>query len=243
VRKERDASLDNERDTGRLEAFSDGVIAVAITLLILNIHVPSVYDAKTPLLQALLKDNGGISYLGYVISFTIIGLFWANHHYMFKYIRQTDHFLLLLNTLALMCLVFIPFTTALLVAHFDDGYATAAAMVYSASLLLTSILYNAIWWYASTHPHLLASELTSQVVQQMTRRYFVSIPLYIVTLLVSALNVKVSLALYIVIALIYALPANRFPFGKQRSSTSIENDTRIAERKDTSNENDDHNSL
>ncbi len=240
--KERDASLDNERDTGRLEAFSDGVIAVAITLLILNIRVP-LFSGKISLLQALFNDNGGIAYLGYVISFTIIGLFWANHHYMFKYIRQTDHFLLLLNTLALMCLVFIPFTTALLAAHFNDGYATSAAMIYSASLLLTSIMYNIVWWYASTHPHLLDSGLTSQVVQQMTRRYFVSIPLYIVTLLVSALNVRVSLALYIAIALLYALPANRFPFGKQRSSTSVENGKRTAERKDTSNENNDHNSL
>ncbi len=226
--KERDASLDNERDTGRLEAFSDGVIAVAITLLILDIRVPP-FDAKIPLLQALL--NGGITYLGYVTSFTIIGLFWANHHYMFKYIRQTDHFLLLLNTLALMCLVFIPFTTALLVAHFDDGYATTAAMVYSSSLLLTSILYNIVWWYASTHPHLLDSGLTSQVIQQMTRRYFVSIPLYFVTLLVSALNVEVSLVLYIAIALLYALPANRFPFGKPMIVASAGNDERTAEGK------------
>lgn len=228
VDKERDASLDNERDTGRLEAFSDGVIAVAITLLILDIRVPP-FDAKIPLLPALL--NGGITFLGYVTSFTIIGLFWANHHYMFKYIRRTDHFLLLLNTLALMCLVFIPFTTALLVAHFDDGYATSAAMVYSTSLLLTSILYNIVWWYASTHPHLLDSGLTSQVVQQMTRRYFVSIPLYLVTLLVSALNVEVSLVLYIAIALLYSLPANRFPFGKPTSVVSAGNGKRTAEGK------------
>jgi len=227
VHKEQDGSLDNERDTGRLEAFSDGVIAVAITLLILDIHVPP-FDAKTSLLQALL--NHGVTYLGYVISFTIIGLFWANHHYMFKYIRQTDHFLLLLNTMALMCLVFIPFTTALLGAHFDDGYATAAAMIYSASLLLTSILYNAVWWYASTHKHLLANDLSSQVIEQMTRRYFISIPLYLVTLLVSALSVRASFALYIAIALIYAFPANRFPSGKLRSSLSTENDKQEKER-------------
>jgi len=221
VGKERDASLDNERDTGRLEAFSDGVIAVAITLLILDIRVPP-FDAKIPPLQALL--NGGITYLGYVTSFTIIGLFWANHHYMFKYIRRTDHFLLLLNTLTLMCLVFIPFTTALLVAHFNDAYATMAAIVYSASLLLTSILYNIVWWYASTHPHLLDSGLTSRVARQMTRRYLVSIPLYFVTLFVSAFNVAVSLVLYIAIALLYALPANRFPFGKQQSSLPPEHE-------------------
>jgi uncharacterized membrane protein len=217
--KERTTSLDNERDTGRLEAFSDGVIAVAITLLILDIHVPP-FVAGTSLLQAL--RNSGITYLGYVISFTIIGLFWANHHYMFKYIHQTDHYLLLLNTLALMCLVFIPFTTSLLAAHFDDDYATSAAMIYSASLLLTSILYNVIWWYASTHPRLLASELTPQVAKQMTRRYFVSIPLYVVTLIVAALNMRVSLVLYMAIALLYALPINHLPFTKSTIIVAID---------------------
>ena len=234
--KERDASLDNERDTGRLEAFSDGVIAVAITLLILDIHVPAL--GKLSLLEVMLKD--GIHYLGYVISFTIIGLFWANHHYMFKYIHQTDHFLLSLNTLALMCLVFIPFTTSLLVTHFDDGYAKQAAMVYSASLLLTSILYNIVWWYASSHRYLLASGLTSQVIQQMTKRYFVSIPLYSITLLVSDFNVKASLVLYIAIALLYALPANLFPFGKKRPSHPPETTKEKGEgnNKDEGNNND-----
>jgi uncharacterized membrane protein len=210
VEEEQNVSLDNERDTGRLEAFSDGVIAVAITLLVLNIHVPS-YDTRISLFQALW--NGGIAYIGYVISFIIIGLFWANHHYMFKYIRKTDHFLLLLNTLLLMCLVFIPFTTALLVEHFNDPYATSAAVAYSASLLLTSIFYNIVWWYAARHPRLLDPNLTPQVIRGMTRRYFVSIPLYIVTTLVSAISVEVSLVLYFVIALFYALPTNFFPFG------------------------------
>jgi hypothetical protein len=77
----------------------------------------------------------------------------------------------------------------------------------------------------------------------MTRRYFVSIPLYLVTLLVSALNVSVSLALYIAIALLYALPANRFPFGKQRSSHPPGTARGQRRGKDASHENDDHYSL
>jgi hypothetical protein len=133
------------------------------------------------------------------------------------------------------------FTTSLLVTHFDDGYAKQAAMIYSASLLLTSILYNIVWWYASTHRYLLVSGLTSQVIQQMTRRYFVSIPLYIITLLVSAFNVQASLVLYIAIALVYALPANLFPFGKKRPSHPPETTKGKDEgnEKGESNENDD----
>ena len=101
----RDQSNDG-RDTGRIEAFSDGVIAVAITLLILDIHVPNV---QTGLLQALL--NQWPSYLGYVTSFLVITIFWANHHNMFRHIHQVDYPLLLINALFLMCIAFIPFVT------------------------------------------------------------------------------------------------------------------------------------
>src|SRR5437016_9473596 len=73
----------DDRDTGRIEAFSDGVIAVAITLLILDVHVPTV---QTGLLQALL--NQWPAYLGYVTSFLVITIFWANHHNMFRHIQQ-----------------------------------------------------------------------------------------------------------------------------------------------------------
>ena len=207
------SSLSNERETGRLEAFSDGVIAVAITLLILDIHVPP-FDPKLPLLQALINDR--TAYLGYVTSFLIIGLFWANHHYMFKYIKKTDHLLLLLNTLTLMCLVFLPFATALLVEHFSDSYQTTAAVMYNSSLLLTSIMYNVLWGYVRRHPALLVEGLPADLLSKMTRRYLVSIPLYALTLIISALYVEVSLVLYLLIALLYALPANRFPLGKRR---------------------------
>src|SRR5438445_1319433 len=93
----------DDRDTGRIEAFSDGVIAVAITLLILDVHVPNV---KTGLLQALL--NQWPTYLGYVASFLVITIFWANHHNMFRHIQQVDYALLLINSLFLMCIAFIP---------------------------------------------------------------------------------------------------------------------------------------
>src|ERR1700745_1030258 len=99
----------DDRDTGRIEAFSDGVIAVAITLLILDIHVPNV---NNDLLQALLKQWP--SYLGYVTSFLVITIFWANHHNMFRHIQQVDYTLLLINAFFLMCIAFIPFATALL---------------------------------------------------------------------------------------------------------------------------------
>src|SRR5258708_12918495 len=102
----------DDRDTGRIEAFSDGVIAVAITLLILDVHVPNV---QTGLLPALL--NQWPAYLGYVTSFLVITIFWANHHNMFSHIQQVDYALLFINSLFLMFFPFIPFVTSLLTQY------------------------------------------------------------------------------------------------------------------------------
>jgi uncharacterized membrane protein len=134
----------DDRGTGRIEAFSDGVIAVAITLLILDIHVP---DVQTGLLQALVSQWP--NYLGYVTSFLVIIIFWANHHNMFRNIYQVDYALLLINAFFLMCIAFIPFATAVLTKYImSPTNQHTAAIVYGATLLLNGILFNAIWWYA-----------------------------------------------------------------------------------------------
>src|SRR5258706_1356796 len=106
----------DDRGTGRTEAFSDGVIAVAITLLILDIHVPNV---NTDLLQALLKQWP--AYLGYVTSFLVITIFCANHHTMFSHIQQFDYALLIINSFIIMCISFIPLVTS----HFSKYISTS----------------------------------------------------------------------------------------------------------------------
>jgi uncharacterized membrane protein len=117
---EGDRSEDGDIDTGRIEAFSDGVFAIAITLLVLEVRVPHLKDAPigTTLLGALIEQWP--SYLGYAMSFLIIGIIWANHHNRFKYIKRSDHILLTLNTFFLMCVSFIPFPTALLAEYIRE---------------------------------------------------------------------------------------------------------------------------
>src|SRR5215207_2371109 len=99
-------------DTTRLEAFSDGVIAIAITLLVLEIRVPEEAESVSALWEAL-RDLWP-AYLGYLISFATIGIMWANHHTIFRLITRTSHYLILTNLLFLLCLAFLPFPTALL---------------------------------------------------------------------------------------------------------------------------------
>src|SRR2546423_1036697 len=194
----------DDRDTGRIEAFSDGVIAVAITLLILDVHVPNV---KTGLLQALL--NQWPTYLGYVTSFLVITIFWANHHNMFRHIQQVDYALLLINALFLMCIAFIPFVTSLLTKYITSTSPTeqhTAAIVYGETLLLNGILPSTIWWYAVWKRRLVRRDLDAQAVQRLTRGYLFGLPFYALAIVLSLINVELSLAFYIVIDLLYGLP-------------------------------------
>jgi uncharacterized membrane protein len=105
--------------TQRIEVFSDGVFAIAITLLVLEIKVPQLHGAANghanSLGSALL--NLYPSYFGYVFSFLIIGVYWANHHYIFSLYKRSDHVSVLLNIFFLMCIAFLPFPTAVLAEY------------------------------------------------------------------------------------------------------------------------------
>jgi uncharacterized membrane protein len=198
----------DDRGTGRTEAFSDGVIAVAITLLILDIHVPNV---NTDLLQALLSQWP--NYLGYVTSFLVIIIFWANHHNMFRHIQQVDYALLIINAFFLMCIAFIPFATSLLTKYITSPTEQhTAAIVYGATLLLNGILFNSIWWYAVWKRRLVRSDLDAQAVQRLTRGYLFGLPFYALAIVLSLINVELSLAFYICIDLMYGLPIHFLRF-------------------------------
>src|SRR6185312_12660942 len=106
-----------QRDTGRLVAFSDAVVAITITLLILEIKPPNDYEHLLHGLLALWP-----SYLAYAVTFLFIGQVWANHHVMFDHIRTADRVVLLLNTLLLMVVVFLPFATSVLAGALHSGH-------------------------------------------------------------------------------------------------------------------------
>src|SRR4249919_3075461 len=102
-----------EKGTARLEAFSDGVFAIAITLLILEIKVPGAEELKHTSLTKYLSDQWP-KYFAYVFSFLVLGIYWTNHHYLFKLYKRTDHWFNLLNVFFLMTISFLPFPSAIL---------------------------------------------------------------------------------------------------------------------------------
>jgi TMEM175 potassium channel family protein len=135
------------RDTGRVVAFSDAVFAITITLLVLEITPPTDY---TDLLHGLA--DLWPSYLAYALTFLFIGQVWANHHVMFDHIRAADRLVLLLNTLLLMIVAFLPFATSVLAGSFDDGHGQRTAVVfYGITFTVTALTFNAVWHYARRH--------------------------------------------------------------------------------------------
>jgi len=189
--------------TTRLEAFSDGVFAIAITLLIIEIHVPAREHAET-LGHDLLRSWP--SYLGYLTSFLTIGVMWINHHYVFELIARVDRTMLLLNTLLLMLIAFVPFPTAVLAQFIETDGARAAAVLYGATLTLTAMTYFTWWRYASAGRRLIGDEVPDEVVDDITRAYTPGTRLYGGAALIAFVQPWVSAAAYLAIAVFYALP-------------------------------------
>jgi uncharacterized membrane protein len=197
-------SADN--GTGRIEAFSDAVFAIAITLLVIEIGVPHLDDAGTTLFGALIEQWP--SYLGYAISFLQIGVIWANHHNRFRFIVRSDHLLLFLNILFLMCVAFIPFPTALLAEYLQGSGAerTTAGAVYAGTLAVTAVFFTLLWLYAAANYRLVDRNLDPSLLRAMTRRYVFGMVAYLVTFALAFVNVAASLVLIVLLALLFVLP-------------------------------------
>jgi uncharacterized membrane protein len=162
---------------GRVEAFSDGVFAVAATLLIFNITVDKT--APGGLLAALLA--AWPKYAAYAASFLTIGVMWINHHSLFERIARMNRALVFLNLLLLMAIVFLPFPTAVLGNNIQvAGDANTAASLYGLNASLIAIFFSLVWIYALTHPDLLAPDVDREEAMRSWPRFSVGLVGYLV---------------------------------------------------------------
>jgi uncharacterized membrane protein len=206
-----------DKDTNRLEAFSDGVFAVAITLLVLDIKM-SVTDTK----GQLLGDgfNGGFwgalgsqwpTFVAFVMSFLTIGIMWLNHHKIFNHIKHINTGLIFFNTLLLMIIVFIPVPTAILAEYLgqylNHPYYHAAAIFYSGTCFVMACCFNLIWRYASHDGRLLGKDIDQQAVQAISKQYAFGPFLYLIAILLALINMPASVIFQFALALFFALPA------------------------------------
>jgi len=168
----RDARRDSSPDgllpsvghsSSRLEAFSDGVLAIAITLLILEVGVP---EADPGGLAAALAHQWP-SYAAYGLTFLVIGIMWVNHHELFDGIAVVTRTLMFLNLFLLMAIAFLPFPTALMAKYLREGANShIATAVYGATMALIGIGFMGLWFYLSRHPDLMVEGLDAEDARQ-----------------------------------------------------------------------------
>ncbi len=166
----KDSLIEQEKETGRVEAFSDGVFAIAITLLILELHVPKPSElGAESLLDAIYHDWHSI--VAFVMSFFSILIMWFNHHRLFNHIRKTDSLLLYLNGFLLFNITAVPWPTALLAEYWGDPQEETAAVVYCFMMVIMAIAFNALWRYATYKGKLLGPHVNLEETQKISRQY------------------------------------------------------------------------
>lgn len=193
--------------TQRLEAFSDGVFAIAITLLVLEIRVPRAAEADGPFTLSAELLKLWPSYFGYIFSFVMIGIYWANHHYLFTLYKRSDHVFALLNIFFLMCISFLPFPTAVLAEYIvDPAHQQDAIVLYTTGLFLPALAWLLMWLYASRNRRLLDPRLDQQFVVYLTRQFVLSNILYFSAIVLALWNGIAGLALCLGLTALYAFP-------------------------------------
>jgi TMEM175 potassium channel family protein len=186
---------ENLKGTARLEAFSDGVFAIAITLLVLNLQVPHVESnsAKWALASALLHQWP--SYLGFVTSFFTVLIMWMNHHAIFKFVHKVNARILFANGILLLITTAIPFVTGLLSEYLSLPEAKTACAVYTGSFVLVSVAYNYLWRVVIRDRSLLKTDISEAALQKITKNYSLGFPLYLSAFAASFVSIYLAMGI------------------------------------------------
>jgi uncharacterized membrane protein len=192
------------KETARIEAFSDGVFAVAITLLILAIKVPPVPGANASL--AMQHARQWPSYLAFVTSFIMILIMWVNHHRMFTHIARSNDRLMFFNGMLLFGITVLPFSTALIAEYLGRPGELTAAVIYNGTLFFIATFFRLLWTRASAKGALLSDDADQRAVRQLTSSFRLGLPIHAVAFLLAFVNVTASLALNLALGFFFALP-------------------------------------
>ncbi len=199
---------DDRRGPERLEAFSDGVFAIAITLLVLEIRVPGADDLASN--ERLLAALGGLwpSYLGYLVSFATIGIMWANHHNLIRLVAKVSHSLILANLLLLLIAGFVPFPTALLAGSLGTPSAQVGVLIYVATFVALAVAFNILWYAIRRGPGVLRADVGARSIAAISRSYRLGPPGFLVAFVGALINPTLGMVVVVALVLLYMLPSS-----------------------------------
>jgi uncharacterized membrane protein len=194
-----------EPDTTRFETFSDGVFAIAATLLVLEFKAGPGSDLGSELLHLWP------SYLAYVTSFVTIGIIWMNHHHTVSLLGRTDRTMQFINILLLLTIAFLPFPTKLVAQNLRGGGGEeAAALAYAATFVLMAALHLVWWRYARNDRRLIADETPDSALRAVDRAYLPGVPMYGAVFVVAFFSPLAAVLITFAIAAFYLPSAALF---------------------------------
>lgn len=197
------SSVGDEISKRRLETLTDGVFAIVMTLLVLEIAVPQLShsDASTNLTRELIELSPVL--LSYATSFIVLGFFWIGHDNQFHFIKRVNRTFLWMTILYLMFIAFVPFSTALLGEYRDQQ---VSVVIYGINLFIAVCWVNVQWWYATRNRLLIDRDSDPSIIGAMSRRLLVAPVMYLIAIALSYSSLEVSIMLYIATPLYYLLP-------------------------------------
>ena len=198
-----------DRETNRIEAFSDGVFAIAITLLVLDLKVPRDLLAGQQLADVLLAQWP--AYLAFLTSFATILIMWVNHHRMFTLIGRSDDRLMFYNGLLLLGITVVPFPTSLVAEYLGHDGQQAAALIFNGTYVYLAICFNLLWRTAAVRDRLLRHDADRAAVAAIFHAFRFGPAGYLAAAALSFVSVTASVVLNLALAIYYALPSRRSP--------------------------------
>ncbi|MFZ4741064.1 MAG: TMEM175 family protein [Bacteroidales bacterium] len=184
-----------DKETSRVEAFSDGVFAIAITLLILGIKVPDSdsFDSGKMLFRALIQLWP--SYFAFFLSFTAILIMWINHHGFFNYLQRIDAKFLYANGFLLMVVTFIPFPTSILAKYINSNALNTSAAFYCGTMVLISISYNLLWYTSAYKRRLVKPIINNNLIIRIRNAYLIGFFVYLTAFIISIFYAYIGLTI------------------------------------------------
>jgi uncharacterized membrane protein len=204
-------------NTSRVEAFSDGVFAVAITLLVLQFVIPDVQAGK--LLPALLGQWPQLT--TYVASFLTVGVVWVNHHTIFRGLQKVDRTIQFINLILLLTVVLLPYPTELLGRYLNsDQNGSVAAAFYAVVMTVMSLAFQVLVGWTLTHPQLLRPEVRAMSLRSVIPRFGLGLITYAASIVLAFVSPWLVVAIYTVTAVYYAF--NQLPWMSENGAGRID---------------------
>jgi uncharacterized membrane protein len=218
--QQRQTPTEERKETGRLEAFSDGVFAIAITLLVLNLAVPAVNSLQGQTLAQVVKNEGS-QFVVYVISFLTILVMWMNHHSICQFVVRLDRPFIIINGLLLLFTTFVNYPTALVANFVNTADGKFAAGFYSATFIAIAVLYNLLWHRAADGDRLIVGGVDRRTIDTISRQDLAGLVLYVAAFLLALVDARASVLLNAALALFFAFTGRVTPPARQMEPAHV----------------------